>query len=258
MRLHRADSGNGPGLTFLHGFTQTGASWAPVVDLLRDRHRCSVLDAPGHGNSPDGARSLEACADDIVETMDRSVLVGYSMGARMALTAAIRHCPTAKISGLVLVSGTPGIDDPDERSARVTSDSALAERIESIGVPAFIDEWLALPMFAGLTAETSQKSLRLGNTARGLADSLRHAGTGTQQPATDSQLARIDVPVLLVTGSQDTKFTRIAHALEPRLMNCEHVTLDGVGHTVHLEAPQRFVEVLEQWLSRVQGSEQTN
>lgn len=257
MRLHRTDSGHGSQLTFLHGFTQTGQSWEPVVSQLRDRHSCSLIDAPGHGGSPDGTRSLDDCADDILDTMDKSVLIGYSMGARMALSTAARHCPSDKITGLVLVSGTPGIDSFKERSARVTSDESLANRIEEIGVPAFVDEWLALPMFAGLTGATAQRSLRLENTARGLADSLRHAGTGTQEPMSDAQLARIDVPVLLVTGTKDTKFTAIAKALKPRLGNCEHVEIDGVGHTVHLEAPERFTEVLVDWLSRVQRDKQS-
>lgn len=257
MRLHRTDIGHGPGLTFLHGFTQTGASWRPVVDQMTESHRCTFLDAPGHGGSPDGTRSLEACADDIFESMDQSVLIGYSMGARMALTTAIRHCPTDRITGLVLVSGTPGIVNAAERSARVASDAALADRIEQIGVSAFIDEWLAMPMFAGLNVENAQRELRVKNGAKGLADSLRHAGTGTQVPATDDQLRRIDVPVLLVTGSLDPKFTEIARALRPRLRNCEHVIIDGVGHTVHLEAPETFVKTLEEWLSRTQRGEQS-
>lgn len=252
MRLNRTDKGRGPALTFLHGFTQTGASWDPVVDKLVDRYSCAMIDAPGHGRSPDGARSLESCADDVFETMDPSVLVGYSMGARMALTTALRHCPTDRITGLVLVSGTPGIYDEAERSARRTSDNELADRIERIGVAAFIDEWLALPMFSGLSDATAQRSLRLANSASGLADSLRHAGTGTQRPASDDDLKRIDVPVLLVTGALDAKFTLIAEQTQPRIQRCDHVIVEGVGHTVHLEAPTTFVEILDDWLSGIQ------
>lgn len=256
MRLHRTDHGQGPVVTFLHGFTQTGASWSPIVDMLRHRHTCSMIDAPGHGGSPDGARDLRQCADDITETMDRSILVGYSMGARMALTTTIHRPDSGKVTGLVLVSGTSGIDDPAEREARRASDEALASHIEDIGVPAFIDEWLALPMFSGLSPATAQRALRLTNSAKGLADSLRHAGTGTQQPSTDDELASIAVPVLLVTGSQDAKFTAIAERLVGRIPRCRHVVVEGVGHTVHLEAPEKFVGILEDWLSRVERGEQ--
>lgn len=256
MRLHRTDRGHGTALTFLHGFTQTGASWDPVVDLIEDRHACAMIDAPGHGGSTDGARDLRQCADDITDTMDRSVLVGYSMGARMALTTAIHRADSGKVTGLVLVSGTSGIDDESEREVRRANDEALAARIEDIGVPAFIDEWLALPMFSGLTAATAQRSLRLTNTARGLADSLRHAGTGTQRPSTDDELADISVPVLLMSGSLDTKFTEIARRLVNRIPRCEHVVVEGVGHTVHLEAPGTFVRILDEWLSRVERGEQ--
>lgn len=242
-----SSTGDHPSLTFIHGFTQTSRSWDPVVDDLSRDHECVCLDAPGHGDSPDGSRSLVQCGTDIVESSPRGALIGYSMGARMALHAVLQQ--PRHFTALALISGTPGIEDEMERRERRASDEALARRIESIGVESFVDEWLGNPMFAGLSATMAMREDRLRNRASGLADSLRNAGTGTQSPLWE-RLAEITVPVLVVTGSLDAKFEAIGRRMADLIPHSTLVSFDGVGHTVHLESPRRFIAVLRDWLAR--------
>lgn len=246
MTLSTVVSGDGTPVTFLHGFTQTRTSWLPVTGRI-DGISAVLVDAPGHGMSTDGRRSLWQCADDIAGVMPAGTLVGYSMGARMALHTALSHAE--KVERLVLVSGTPGIEDPAERAERRASDDRLADRIESIGVAAFIDEWLANPMFSGLTEEAAMKSERLTNTAAGLADSLRHAGTGTQDDLWP-RLGEIGIPVLVVHGSEDAKFAAIAGRMAAALPHGTLASCDGSGHTVHLENTEWFVSTFRDWLAR--------
>lgn len=250
MRLAATRTGSatagGPALSFVHGFTQTSRSWVPVVSALSGTLECVCVDAPGHGGSPDGRRTLWQCGDDIAETVPPGVLVGYSMGARMALHSVLAH--RSRYLGLVLVSGTAGIDDPGERLARRTADEELAARIETIGVADFIDEWLANPMFSGLDAGSAMRGDRLGNTASGLADSLRWAGTGTQEPLW-GRLGEITIPVLVVTGSLDAKFDALGDRLASRLPDATRISVDGAGHTVHLERTRAFVATLRDWLA---------
>jgi 2-succinyl-6-hydroxy-2,4-cyclohexadiene-1-carboxylate synthase len=177
--------------------------------------------------------------------MPTGILVGYSMGARMALHAALQHPET--VTHLVLVSGTAGIEDETERQQRVASDTELASRIESIGVSTFIDEWLALPMFNGLTPATSQREERLRNTAIGLADSLRYAGTGTQVPLWDA-LPTLRMPVLIVAGGKDEKFAQLAQRMHELIDSSTLALVPESGHNVHLEATTSFVEILLTWL----------
>ena len=244
MTLTHETVGTGRPATFVHGFTQTRSSWNPVMRLLTDV-RATLVDAPGHGGSPDGRRSLWECADDIAKVMEAGVLVGYSMGARMALHCALAH--PDKVHSLVLISGTPGIRDNDERAARRASDNALADKIESIGVPAFIDEWLANPMFSGLTPETAMRQARLTNTASGLADSLRYAGTGTQDDLWH-RLGELSMPVLVVHGENDPKFASIASDMHAAVPGSSLVCVANVGHTVHLEDTATFAKALMSWL----------
>ncbi|HMT26132.1 MAG TPA: alpha/beta fold hydrolase [Microthrixaceae bacterium] len=252
-------TGAGPHpVVLVHGFTQTGRCWGPLGDSLALRGEVLALDAPGHGGSgelrldlADAAAAIAATVERADSRMRRPLLIGYSMGARMALHAVL-HAPAA-FSGLVLISATPGIDDDAERSERRRRDDALADHIEAVGCAQFIDEWLALPMFATLPASAAHRDERVRNSAAGLAASLRLAGTGRQAPLWND-LASIDLPVLVLTGSLDTKFDaigrRTATAIGP---NAVARTIDGAGHTVHLEAPDATSGALAAWIDEISG-----
>lgn len=205
------------------------------------------LDAPGHGKNHNGARSLPQSAKDIATAMQPGILIGYSMGARMALHVALQH--PQMVSQLVLISGTPGLVTQAERSARLQSDNELADHIEKIGTSAFIDEWLALPIFAGLTDSTNQRIDRLRNTAKGLADSLRFAGNGTQEPQWQN-LHQLAMPVHLIVGETDAKFRAIANDMQPLLSSSHLTVVPNVGHTVHLEDPASTGHILDSIILR--------
>ena len=205
------------------------------------------LDAPGHGNNTNGARSLPQCADDIAASMKAGILVGYSMGARMALLVALQH--PEMVTQLVLISGTPGLKTQSERAARQKSDNELADRIETFGLSAFLDEWLALPIFSGLSNETNQRNDRLRNTTQGLADSLRFAGTGTQESQWP-KLHQLSMPVHLIVGELDEKFTSIAREMKPLISTSELTVVENAGHTVHLENPTTTAQLLDSIILR--------
>ncbi len=235
-----------------HGFTQTARSWDLFGDLLRSTLAAVDIDAttiavdlPGHGDAPPPADSdLWASADRLVDVGGSGTYVGYSMGGRVALHAALSHPDS--LERLVLIGATAGISDPDERSARRTADKRLADHIEAVGVPTFIDEWLRNPLFAGLTDTTSLRADRLRNTAAGLAASLRATGTGTQVPLWD-RLAEIECPVLVLVGEHDAKFTGLGRRLVAGLTDAELVVVPDAGHSVHLEQPHATATAIATW-----------
>lgn len=245
-QLHVHTRGSGPVLTFLHGFTQTSRSWDPIVEHFVATHTCQTVDLPGHGASPDGRRSLPDIANDLAVSATPGTVIGYSFGARVALHLALLH-PT-HVKQLVLVSGTAGIVDDHERAQRRASDDELARRIELIGVESFIDEWLSLPLFAGLDAGNSQRADRCTNSAVGLANSLRYAGTGTQTPLWD-RLGEIECDVLIVAGASDHKFVDIAQRMHTSIPRSELRIIANSGHTVQLEQTRDFIGVLDDWFA---------
>jgi 2-succinyl-6-hydroxy-2,4-cyclohexadiene-1-carboxylate synthase len=196
--------GSGPVLVWLHGFTQTKDSAHEFRSILTGSYDVTALDLPGHGENAQVSASLNETADLLagVLPVEPFLLGGYSMGGRVALHFALRH--PERLSGLVLLSATLGIRDSDERRARRERDNALAKRVEEIGAAAFLDEWLAQPLFATLPHDPRERAARSTN-ASGLADSLRHVGTGTQTWLGDA-VTRLEVPTSIIVGSLDEKF----------------------------------------------------
>lgn len=233
-----------PRLIFVHGFTQTAASWAPVLSRLPLRWDLTAVDAPGHGRAGEVATDLWGAADHVLAAGGRGTYVGYSMGARIVLHAALAR--PRSVERLVLVSGTAGLDDEADRAERRRHDEELAASIERDGVDAFLQRWLALPLFAGLPLAAAGLEARRANTPAGLASSLRLAGTGTQEPLWD-RLSELTMPVLLVAGAQDHKFVALAERLGEGIPHAELVVVEGAGHTVHLERPDEFAALLTRW-----------
>jgi 2-succinyl-6-hydroxy-2,4-cyclohexadiene-1-carboxylate synthase len=242
----------GPTLVMLHGFTGSAASWGKHLDTLAAYGlRMIALDLPGHGQSdaPGDARryAIEYCRQDILAALqklgvsqDEAVLLGYSMGGRIALYTAF----SGFFRALILESASPGLGDPAEREQRRISDEALAASIERDGVQAFIDRWEKLPLFASQSrlppeAREALRRQRLSNRPGGLAQSLRGVGTGVQ-PSLYARLPALHIPVLLIAGELDTKFTAIARSMAQALPRFQLRIVPGAGHSVHLERPEEF------------------
>ncbi len=237
----------GPRFVLAHGFTQTALSWSLVERLLAERIRgCDTIgvDLPGHGAAGGSGGDLWRAAGHLVECGGTGTYVGYSLGGRVALHAALAN-PDA-VEALVLIGATAGIDDEDERAARRAADEQLAERIEAIGVGDFVGEWLRNPLFDGLSSDTAQVDDRCRNTAAGLASSLRSTGTGSQEPLWD-RLAEIAVPTLVLAGEHDQKFRELGERMAAAIPGATFEVIEGAGHSAHLERPEATVEAIVNW-----------
>jgi 2-succinyl-6-hydroxy-2,4-cyclohexadiene-1-carboxylate synthase len=236
-------------LVLAHGFTQNARCWGPFGDDLATDHEVVAVDLPGHGLTPsDHDHADLATAGRLLgEAGGAGVYVGYSMGGRVALHTAL-DAPHA-VEGLVLIGATAGLDEPGERLARRQADEAVAERLLAVGLPAFLDAWLANPLFAGLGPEAACLEARLDNRPEGLAASLHWCGTGTQEPLWD-RLRAIDVPVLVVAGSHDPKFTALGTRLVSALPRADLVIVPGT-HCVHLENPAVTAAAVRRYLARL-------
>jgi 2-succinyl-6-hydroxy-2,4-cyclohexadiene-1-carboxylate synthase len=253
--LHARTIGKGPRLVMAHGFTQTGRVWGSMEDELALDHEVVLVDLPGHGGSASVFADLAGGSQLLGEVGGRSVYLGYSMGARFCLHLALDR--PALVDGLVLISGTAGIDDAAERRARGRADEALAGQLDPMPgaaspatpVATFLRQWLAGPLFAGISPEANGFAERLRNTGPGLASSLRLAGTGTQQPLWD-RLAGLTMPVLVVTGEDDEKFSALGRRLRAAIgPNATHAVVNGAGHAPHLQHPLEVAGLVRRHMS---------
>lgn len=235
---------------FLHGFSGSSESFNHLAPLLGDVLSAVCVDLPGHHGAP------SASWDETVESIGRllegrSVLVGYSQGARLALAVAARF--PQRIERLILESGSAGFRRRHDRVLRRRADEALAELIVSRGMDAFVSHWEQLPLFSGLRAmpAVEQQALRERrgqHTAQGLAEALRTLGQGAQ-PDLWPALQSLRVPTLLMTGSNDAKYTRIAKKMAVDLPMAWHVSFRGVGHTPHLECAEAYAAEVKSFLA---------
>lgn len=239
-----------PGRTtlVLHGFTGTGQAMHALVESLPGR--VVAPDLVGHGVSPApdavGPYRADAQVGQVLELVsvdgadaEPMDVVGYSMGARLALCLAVAH--PERVRRLALIGATAGLASASERAARVAADEELADQVERDGIDWFVQRWEAMALFASqqdLPAPVRHE-LRAGRLAQrplGLANSLRGFGTGVM-PSLWHRLADLDIPTLVIAGSRDPKYAALAGQMAAVLPHGSVEVVDDVGHACHIEAP---------------------
>jgi len=233
---------------FIHGFAQNARCLGPFGELLADCFELLAVDAPGHGNSVQhGKANLVQGAELLCATAGKARYIGYSMGGRLGLQAALLH--PELVESLVLIGATAGIEDADERAERERWDRDQAAYLEEVGLDEFLRAWLEQPLFRGLPDWARFDSERRTNTASGLAASLRCAGTGSMTPLWD-QLPSMTCPVLIITGDSDERYCQIGQRLAAQIgPNASHETIADSGHAVHLEQPQITARTVLEFLN---------
>jgi 2-succinyl-6-hydroxy-2,4-cyclohexadiene-1-carboxylate synthase len=252
-RLNYEVIGEGSPVTLLHGFTQSGQSWREVISMMPAGRRWVVPDLRGHGATrvrPGAPYTMEACTEDLVRLWDslgiaRSHLVGYSMGGRLALHVAATR--PERILSLLTIGAHAGLDE-EAREGRRRGDEALAQRIETDGLEAFVNYWSSLPMFESLERRgpsfvAQVRAARMENHVAGLAESLRGMGAGAMRPVWN-ELGRVKVPCTFVAGQLDHGYAASARRLAESVPDGRVVIVQRAGHTVHQERPEAFSRLL--------------
>lgn len=242
----------------LHGFTGSTATWRNLANELQNV-KIVAIDLIGHGKTiaPEktsryGMNEQLKDLDEIFMQLglDKFTLLGYSMGGRIALSYAIEY--PERIEKLILESASPGLRTSKECIERCERDNKLADLIDMNGLTSFVDAWENIPLFESqkrLPESVRQeiRTERLTQCESGLAGSLRGIGTG-MQPSNWLFLAQIDIPVLLITGSMDEKFCKIATDMTALCKNAQHVIVNDVGHAIHVENPAEFATIVKKYL----------
>lgn len=242
---------SGESVVMLHGFGGTGRAFDGVIAALpAERYTPLALDLPGHGSRSrfDGPITYERCVDLVLaQSPARFVLCGYSMGGRIALRAAL--AAPRRVSRLVLVSATAGIEEAVERQARREADERLAAQIESEPMERFVERWRAQPMFA---AEPEDARLLAAadhrrNTTAGIAAALRGIGAGVMAPLW-GRLDELTMPVLVLAGDHDPKYQALGERIAAAVPD-GHMQIVAGGHGLLLENPGAVAEAIQRPLS---------
>lgn len=238
----------------LHGLGDTHDLWRHQLEPFSRRHRVIAVDLRGHGRSPwdGGDYALEDLASDVRSVMtdagiERTVVIGLSMGGGVAQTLAVMH-PEC-VGALVLVSTSS--EFPIETRERFLTRAA---RAEAEGMAAVVDATVPRWFTPAFTATHPEEVER---TRRSVLDIDPRAFAAASRANAVRDLTRhlrsITCPVLFVAGADDP--ARPQRALEiyrrelPDLRGAE--ILDGTSHLVPVEAPERFNDLVLRFLAEL-------
>ncbi len=222
----------------LHGFLGGPDDWAPLARALGPGFGVTAWTLPGHGAGP--AVPFRRAVDEIAEFLHSlpvpAHVVGYSMGGRLALAAALRRrVPTASV---VAISASPGLPTAVARTTRARADDRRADVLERDGLAAFVRTWYAQPLFASLLRRPALAARLRGLRSRGesgtRAAALRALSVG-RQPSLWPRLADLGSPVLFVAGADDAKYGRLLARAARLCPRGRLLTVPDAGHMPHLE-----------------------
>ncbi len=226
-------------MLFIPGFMQRGDAWRPVAELLPERYPSTMLDHSEH--------SFESRLGEIAEAGAGGVLVGYSLGGRLALRAALRS--PASFAGVVTVGATAGIEEAPLRVARAEADEKLASWIEAASMEDVVSLWERQPLFADQSDALveAQRPGRLSHEQRSLALLLRTAGQGALEPVWH-ELSQLDLPVLAIAGARDDGYVRAAKRIASTAPNGRAAIVEEAGHAPHLQRPEPVAALIAGFL----------
>ncbi len=189
--------------------------------------------------------TFEERIEELLDTIEPAdAVVGYSMGGRIALHAAL-GAPD-KFATLALIGVSAGVEN---RAERRRNDDALADWMEKSSIEEVVELWEAQPVFATQSQELRdrQRSGRLGHDPRLLATLLRSAGQGALEPVWE-QLHELRCPVLLIAGEMDERYATAARRMAERIPDARVRIVPGAGHAPQLERPRLVAEILNEYL----------
>ncbi|PGM96960.1 2-succinyl-6-hydroxy-2,4-cyclohexadiene-1-carboxylate synthase [Bacillus cereus] len=255
--------GSGEPLLLLHGFTGSMETWRSFIPSWSEDFQVIVVDLVGHGKteSPEDVAhyDIQNVALRMKELLDhlhieKAHILGYSMGGRLAITIACLY--PEYVRSLLLENCTAGLESEESRKERREKDERLADKIEQEGIRSFVSMWENIPLFEtqkrlAQNVKEAVRKERLANNPKGLANSLRGMGTGAQ-PSWWNELQNLKMPVFLLNGESDEKFFRLLKNIEKCIPHAKFVKIDGAGHAIHVEQPEKFDTIVKGFLKTMQ------
>ena len=238
-----------PEIWCLHGAVGAASDWRELGKKLAEQGISTravdlwrFLEA-GSMTMPEFGKRLNAEAAGEVFRGQKRILMGYSMGGRLALHALLAGGPW---DGVIIISANPGLRDPGESSARRASDAAWAEAALTLPWDSFIEKWNAQPLLGGPMRDVREDK-KLIHRRREIARSFVDWSVGNQAPLW-ARLPEIQQPVLWISGENDSKYTAIAHDVFHLCQKMTVTSAPGCGHRVPWENDVWLTAQISDWI----------
>ncbi len=259
VNLNYEVAGQGQAIVFLHGMTGSTQDWVNQISVLSPKYRVVALDCRGHGKSAAPSReeeySVQIFANDVLGLLkmlniDKCCLEGHSLGGLVALRFALEHPDMVAALVLVDTSSEPITRDPNYARLRQKLDelarsqgTEAAFEYDAANNPPRIERFQRHPEIR----EISRQKARMTPV-----DGYIYVARAYEKwKPVKSRLCEIKVPALIYWGEEDTAFARSVQILKEGIAGSRLVTVKGVGHSPHEEAPDTFNKELLNFLSRI-------
>ncbi len=234
-------------IVFIHSLAGNTQQWAAQLGHLRKTQRAIALDLRGHGQSQPTANdyAIDSLAEDVHAVVNqlglqKFILVGHSMGGSVAVAYAGTY--PERVAGLLLV-------DPSGDSTQIR-DEEIRPFINAMASEAYptVIEGYWQQILTNSTEATQTKVMQdLRDTPKetvvGILTSLFRYNP---LPA----LNRYQGPKLsIITPITDTPIS--LHNLVPDI---SHIMMTGTGHWLHMDKPEQFNQLLDEFLASVADS----
>ncbi len=239
-------------LICIHGFLGQTRDWDPILPMAYHSVRVDLFSSQAQVKFPrikapqKDLKNLGSWMNKTLKDLKTPrILIGYSLGGRLALHALLSH-PTPW-SGAVLISTHPGFSENTEKQKRVKADEVWAKRFEEDSWDSVIQDWNNQPVF--LKSKPSPYRHGPEFSRKSLAHALRCYSLGKQNLL--EQLHELSVPTLWIYGDLDLKFKQIHKELSLKALPLvKTLSIPSAGHRVLFEQAEKVQQALVEYLER--------
>jgi 2-succinyl-6-hydroxy-2,4-cyclohexadiene-1-carboxylate synthase len=223
----------------LHGNVGAADDWRPLEEQLRlPLTKIDLWQLVRRGEG------LTAAAEKIARQCEPgAILLGYSLGGRLALHALLEH-PEVFRCGILLSTHT-GLENVGDRLARRAADARWAEMVRTQPWSVFAAAWNAQPVFgpdAGRVVDS------LAGSADAMATAFEEWSLGRQENLLE-RCRHLAVPTLWLAGERDEKFAALASSAAQCAPGAVCRIIPGAGHRIHLENPADCAAAIRTFLT---------
>ncbi|MFQ5943927.1 MAG: alpha/beta fold hydrolase [Anaerolineales bacterium] len=256
-RLYYELAGAGHSIVLIHGFTLDTRMWDDQFEAFAQYYRVLRYDARGFGRSEVPAAKSYSHSDDLMALLEHvgvsdAYILGLSLGGSLATNFTLAY-PEASRALIPVAPGLRGFKVSPEVAGWLQS---LSTSARAIGVEAAKETWLGLPWFT----PAQQKPGVYSRIRQIVSDYsgwhwLNENPVLLSDPPEMELLDRITVPTLLIVGDQDVSDNHVVvDLMQQAIPNARKVVIPGVGHMSNMEDPQRFNEIVLDFLADIDST----
>ena len=228
----------------IHGNFQTPSVWKPLGENLKDRNvNLDAIPVNLENYSFDG---FDCWVDDFCNSVEarscreKSFLLGYSLGGRLALHACLSRPDLWKSA--IVIGADPGLESEEEKKHQLDRDRNWAERLKREPFEKLVDEWDEQPVFCGIENQAPRNLSEMDPDR--LSQQFEVFSKGIQQNLVPKLAELKNLPILFVSGEKDQKYQKIGVELAKSSSVFRAEVIANAGHRVPWENPESFVQVL--------------